>query len=263
VIISEGTAPNMGAALRRWVPVARRRLGIFLLPVVLFTVLGYVAYRHIPARYDAQAVLALDARQFQGLPSESVISPLPQESPVLRTELDIIQSRMMAQRVVDRLMRRGGGHVPLVPVFDTRAAIAGAGVETDAGGVRLRLQLEAASAPLELACSIVLVGDDDRRLRLDQPASVTVDEPRLLTLEVVVPDGVLDDGRYRGTIFASVDGPGGRSLLFRRDLLRFDVGTGPGDDEEDALFEAFDPTEFASAVGVERMGDLEWNVVAG
>jgi len=107
VIISEGTAPNMGAALRRWVPVARRRLGIFLLPVVLFTVLGYVAYRHIPARYDAQAVLALDARQFQGLPSESVISPLPQESPVLRTELDIIQSRMMAQRVVDRLKEEG------------------------------------------------------------------------------------------------------------------------------------------------------------
>lgn len=39
----------------------------------------------------------------QALPNESAITPLPQDSPVLRSELDIISSRMMARKVIDIL----------------------------------------------------------------------------------------------------------------------------------------------------------------
>ncbi|RYE64689.1 MAG: polysaccharide biosynthesis protein [Oxalobacteraceae bacterium] len=67
---------------------------------VALATLGYV---RSPKRYSAEAVLALDARKLQALPNESVMSPLPQESPVLRTELDIIGSRSMAERVHRRL----------------------------------------------------------------------------------------------------------------------------------------------------------------
>ncbi|MCB8829057.1 hypothetical protein LJD47_29015, partial [Escherichia coli] len=61
------------------------------------------AYMTTPAQYVSEAILALDVRKLQALPTESVVSPLPQESPVLRTELDIISSRMMAGKVLTRL----------------------------------------------------------------------------------------------------------------------------------------------------------------
>lgn len=66
-----------------------------------------VGYLDQPARYRAEAVLALDVRKFQVLPTESVVSPLPQESPVLRTEVDIISSRSMAERVLAYLKSTG------------------------------------------------------------------------------------------------------------------------------------------------------------
>ncbi|KQT05141.1 MULTISPECIES: GumC family protein [unclassified Rhizobium] len=62
--------------------------------------LGLAGYVVSPPKYTAEAVLALDVRKLQALPSESVVSALPQESPVLRTEIDIIGSRMMAERVL-------------------------------------------------------------------------------------------------------------------------------------------------------------------
>lgn len=61
------------------------------------------AYMTTPAQYVSEAILALDVRKLQALPTESVVSPLPQESPVLRTELDIISSRMMAGKVLTQL----------------------------------------------------------------------------------------------------------------------------------------------------------------
>ncbi|MGD9478688.1 GumC family protein [Shinella sp. G-2] len=66
-----------------------------------------VGYLDQPSRYGAEAVLALDMRKFQALPTESVVSPLPQESPVLRTEVDIISSRSMAERVLTQLQAAG------------------------------------------------------------------------------------------------------------------------------------------------------------
>jgi ABC-type polysaccharide/polyol phosphate transport system ATPase subunit len=166
-----------------------------------------------------------------------------------------------AHRVVDRLTRRADGTVPLVPVFDSHAAIAGGDAEETPEGVRLRVLVEVAAAPLELGCSIVLVGADDRYLRIDQPTRLSVGEPRLVTLDVLLPEGTLPEGSYRGTIFASIAVDGTTSMLFRRDLLRFRVGAGEGDDDE-LLLDAFDPTELSSAAGIDRLDDLEWHVDA-
>lgn len=66
-----------------------------------------VGYLDQPSRYFAEAVLALDVRKFQALPTESVVSPLPQESPALRTEIDIISSRSMGEKVLAQLQKAG------------------------------------------------------------------------------------------------------------------------------------------------------------
>jgi uncharacterized protein involved in exopolysaccharide biosynthesis/Mrp family chromosome partitioning ATPase len=66
-------------------------------------ILAAAGYLTTPPRYAAEAVVALDARQWQGLPSQSVISALPQDNPALRTELDLIHSRLLAAKVLDRL----------------------------------------------------------------------------------------------------------------------------------------------------------------
>lgn len=65
----------------------------------------------MPNRYVAEAVVALDARKVQVITIDSVVSRLPQDSPVLRTELDLIASRSMAQRVAD--------HLKLIPSKET------------------------------------------------------------------------------------------------------------------------------------------------
>ncbi len=83
-----------------------RRKAIFLAMVASFAVAA-IGYARSPTRYTSEAILALDVRKLQALPTESVVSPLPQESPVLRTELDIIGSRSMAERVLANLQKSG------------------------------------------------------------------------------------------------------------------------------------------------------------
>src|SRR5690606_12540633 len=47
------------------------------------------------------------ARRIQALSTEAVVSPLPQDSPALRSELDVIGSISMAAKVVARLEGEG------------------------------------------------------------------------------------------------------------------------------------------------------------
>jgi uncharacterized protein involved in exopolysaccharide biosynthesis/Mrp family chromosome partitioning ATPase len=67
--------------------------------------LGILSYANEPPRYVAEAVIALDVRRIQAMPIDQVVAPLPQENPVVRTELDMIASRDMAQRVIDMLVK--------------------------------------------------------------------------------------------------------------------------------------------------------------
>jgi capsular exopolysaccharide synthesis family protein len=90
----------------RFFPILWERRYVVLQCVILGLLGAALSYFLTPARYEAEAILALDARKLQVLPTESVVSPLPQDSPVLRTELDIIGSRSMAERVLNRLNQK-------------------------------------------------------------------------------------------------------------------------------------------------------------
>lgn len=71
--------------------------------------LGVLSYATQPPRFVAEAVIALDVRRIQSMPIDQVVAPLPQENPVVRTELDMIASRDMAQRVIRMLADTGEG----------------------------------------------------------------------------------------------------------------------------------------------------------
>ena len=92
------------------------------LPAAVGVAAGMVGYLNAPPRYLSEAVLVLDARRIQALPNEAVVSPLPQDSPALRSEIDIMSSSMLAQDVVKRL--EGAGIA--IPLDDGSSARAGA-----------------------------------------------------------------------------------------------------------------------------------------
>lgn len=87
-------------------------------PAVAGVAAGMVGYLNAPPRYVSEAVLVLDSRRIQALPTEAVVSPLPQDSPALRSEIDIMGSTMLAQDVVRRLETAG---IP-IPLADEPAS---------------------------------------------------------------------------------------------------------------------------------------------
>jgi capsular exopolysaccharide synthesis family protein len=117
VIISDLSQPAPSAGPWKLLGVINRRKVILASTVALGLAAGYAGYSNAPSRYTSDAVLVLDVRRVQALPSESIISPLPQDSPVIRTELDIIKSRTMAENVIGVLgaeTTREGGRLPTV-----------------------------------------------------------------------------------------------------------------------------------------------------
>ncbi|KJF72837.1 GumC family protein [Agrobacterium arsenijevicii] len=99
-MIQSSSSPSEQEGISRFIAILReRRKAVFLCFLASFAIAA-IGYARSPIRYKAEAILALDVRKLQALPTESVVSPLPQESPVLRTELDIIGSRSMAERVL-------------------------------------------------------------------------------------------------------------------------------------------------------------------
>lgn len=107
MIVSQSRPEEARAMLPALLAVARRRKFVLTVPVLGGLAIGLLSYSNAPQTYVSEAVLAFDARRIQVLPTESVVSPLPQDSPVLRTELDLISSRLMAGKVIDRLEADG------------------------------------------------------------------------------------------------------------------------------------------------------------
>ena len=103
MIISDVSSGNGRQPLADLLDTIKRRRMMLVVPVVMGIGVGFVGYLTAPVSYVSQSVLVLDMRRLQALPSESAITPLPQDSPVLRSELDIINSRMMARKVIDLL----------------------------------------------------------------------------------------------------------------------------------------------------------------
>ncbi len=94
---------DQGRMLRDALGVLRRRRNRVIVCTLGAALLAAAHLTVRTTRYTAEAVLALDARKVQVLPLDTVVSRLPQESPVLRTELDVIASRGMAERVLEKL----------------------------------------------------------------------------------------------------------------------------------------------------------------
>lgn len=105
-MIVSGLPRDNALTLGRALAIGQRRRNCLIFPTVAGLAISLVSYADTPYSFISEAVVALDARRV-ALPTETVVSPLPQDSPVLRTELDIITSRSMATKVVAQLERDG------------------------------------------------------------------------------------------------------------------------------------------------------------
>jgi len=144
-------SPSVDAPASRLGRVLWRRRATLLSVTAGGVILAVAGYLTTPPRYAAEAVVALDARQWQGLPSQAVISALPQDNPALRTELDLIHSRLLAAEVLDRLIAAG---VRIDP---------DAGANGPAGSLRAVVALAAAKAGVEKAADIPPPSAAERR----------------------------------------------------------------------------------------------------
>ncbi|PQA74745.1 GumC family protein [Brucella oryzae] len=107
MIISDVSSGNGRQPVADLLDIIKRRRMMLVVPVLAGIGVGFAGYLTAPVSYVSESVLVLDMRRLQALPSESAITPLPQDSPVLRSELDIISSRMMARKVIDILQAEG------------------------------------------------------------------------------------------------------------------------------------------------------------
>lgn len=103
IVADTGADMSRDRVPRIGIDLVRRRTMEIGLATLAALIVAAVLVALTPRSYTAEAVVAIDARKIQVLPLESVVSRLPQEAPALRTELDLIQSRSMAERVLDRL----------------------------------------------------------------------------------------------------------------------------------------------------------------
>ncbi len=81
----------------------RRRKFIIAIPILLGATIGWMATWNQITSYQASAVVMVDTRKVEVININSVMSHLPQDNTVLRSELDLISSRLLAGRIVDRL----------------------------------------------------------------------------------------------------------------------------------------------------------------
>jgi capsular exopolysaccharide synthesis family protein len=100
---------------QEYLRILRRRKWAIWIPVAAAMMISTFLYMQAQPHYVAEVVIALDVRRVQVLPADAVVSPLPQDSPVLRTELDVISSRTMADRVIDILEHTGYQPADIAP----------------------------------------------------------------------------------------------------------------------------------------------------
>lgn len=103
MIADDARAERSFDAAGSFLRLVRRHKVLVFGPILLGLVGADLVYMTAPKHYVATAVVALDVRKVTVAPMEMVVSRLPQENPALRTEMDILGSRSMAERVIQRL----------------------------------------------------------------------------------------------------------------------------------------------------------------
>jgi succinoglycan biosynthesis transport protein ExoP len=104
----ESRAPTYGGPTRNGVRelfrVVGRQKSVILAPTILIAGVAWTIASTTAPRFASEASLAIDVRRVEVVEHE-VVSRFPQESPALalRTELDVISSRSLAEQVVNRL----------------------------------------------------------------------------------------------------------------------------------------------------------------
>jgi capsular exopolysaccharide synthesis family protein len=81
----------------------RRRKLIISIPILLGAAIGWAATLGQQATFQASAMVMLDTRKVEVINIDSVVSRLPQDNSVLRSEMDLISSRLLAGRIVDQM----------------------------------------------------------------------------------------------------------------------------------------------------------------
>ncbi|MEO4001506.1 polysaccharide biosynthesis tyrosine autokinase [Mesorhizobium sp. CAU 1732] len=105
MIVNDARGDIATPAMPNLLEVAKRRRYTIALAMVLGVGTSLLGYMQTPPTFVSEAVLVLDVRRVQI--NDAVVTPMPQDSPVLRTQLDIISSRMMAAQVLSRLQDDG------------------------------------------------------------------------------------------------------------------------------------------------------------
>ncbi len=96
-------APAEGIDLHRLIALFRRRLPLFLAVALLVLVAAIVVTVRATPLFTATSSLTIDTRSQNVVDAEAVLSGLSPDTGVVDTEIEILKSRQLAERVVDAL----------------------------------------------------------------------------------------------------------------------------------------------------------------
>ncbi len=80
----------------------RRKLMVFTLTTLL-TLLAFIVVREVPPTYTAESLVLIETGRTQVLDIEKVVSGIPVNAATVESEVEVLQSRTFASKVVDRL----------------------------------------------------------------------------------------------------------------------------------------------------------------
>jgi len=81
----------------------RRRVRLFLSVLSLVVALVMIVTFQLTPKYDATARVILDVQDTQALDISAVVSGISPDAAMVETEVEIIRSRSMAERVAEKL----------------------------------------------------------------------------------------------------------------------------------------------------------------
>ena len=90
-------------AQEAWFFLRRNARLISLVTLGVMALFAFVLALVLPAHYKGEAIVMLDPRKTNVSNIEAVVSGLPSENSVIRSQIDIIKSRAVIDRVIEQL----------------------------------------------------------------------------------------------------------------------------------------------------------------